>query len=127
MCGASIVCTLTELRSPLKDAGKKNGKLAGARTDSKGKNNGSAYDGEDEEGNLGACDVFVAPDGEVTQASLHSTVMVLVLGHDCITKSSDTNNTAAVVKGLLVTICKSEQLECMPAPGNANASVYTSV
>ena len=62
---------MTDLRTPLKDAGKRNGKLAGDRTDSKGKNNGSAYEGgKDEEGNLGACDVFVAPDGEVTQASL---------------------------------------------------------
>lgn len=62
---------MTDFRTPLKDAGKRNGKLAGDRTDSKGKNNGSAYEGgKDEEGNLGACDVFVAPDGEVTQASL---------------------------------------------------------
>lgn len=58
-------------RTPLKEAGNKNGKAAGNRTGSKGKNNGSAYDGgRDEEGNLGACDVFVDPDGEVTQASL---------------------------------------------------------
>ena len=52
-------------RTPFKEAGNKNG--------SRGKNNGSAYEGgKDEEGNLGACDVFVAPDGEVTQASLPS-------------------------------------------------------
>lgn len=58
-----------QAKTPLKEAGNKNGKAAGNRTGSKGKNNGSAYDGgRDEEGNLGACDVFVDPDGEVTQA-----------------------------------------------------------
>lgn len=58
-------------RTPLKETGSKNGKLQGRNNnDSRGKNNGSAYEGgKDEEGNLGACDVFVAPDGEVTQAS----------------------------------------------------------
>lgn len=70
--GINSVRIDSQLRTPLKDVGKKNGKMAGDRTDSKGKNNGSAYDGgKDEEGNLGACDVFVAPDGEVTQVSMH--------------------------------------------------------
>jgi len=41
-----------------------------SNSNSKGKNNGSPYEGgKDDEGNLGACDVFVAPDGEVTQVS----------------------------------------------------------
>ena len=84
-CSLSVVHQVSahslELRTPLKDAGKKNGKLAGGRTDSKGKNNGSAYEGgKDEEGNLGACDVFVAPDGEVTQVSLQFVLMMLIVG-----------------------------------------------
>lgn len=42
-----------------------------SNSNSQGKNNGSPYEGgKDEEGNLGACDVFVAPDGEITQVCL---------------------------------------------------------
>ena len=54
---------------PFKDAGDSN-------PNSRGKNNGSPYEGgQDDEGNLGACDVFVSPDGEVTQVITVVTAM----------------------------------------------------
>ncbi len=54
-------------RKSLKESGDIN---KDSNSNSKGKNNGSPYEGgKDDEGNLGACDVFVAPDGEVTQVS----------------------------------------------------------
>lgn len=54
-------------RKSLKETGDIN---KDSNSNSKGKNNGSPYEGgQDDEGNLGACDVFVAPDGEVTQVS----------------------------------------------------------
>lgn len=58
---------------------KKSGDLSkDSNSNSKGKNNGSPYEGgKDDEGNLGACDVFVAPDGEVTQVSHHFLGLVM--------------------------------------------------
>ncbi len=62
-------------RKSLKESGDIN---KDSNSNSKGKNNGSPYEGgKDDEGNLGACDVFVAPDGEVTQVSHHFLGLVM--------------------------------------------------
>ncbi|DBA97712.1 TPA: hypothetical protein ACH3X3_012597 [Trebouxia sp. C0006] len=70
----SRICSHTVSQAQAQETRKKSLKESGdinkdSNSNSKGKNNGSPYEGgKDDEGNLGACDVFVAPDGEVTQA-----------------------------------------------------------